>query len=75
MCVVALHVQEYEGRQNDITIMPWAGHRNPISALGGLILNPTQAQFDEMSRVGERNTYPFLSRIKAQCSIERTLDR
>lgn len=58
-----------------MTIQPWNGHRNPLSALFHLIENVSPSEFQEIVRVGENNTYPFLSRIQSQCGVERTLDR
>ena len=50
--------QEYEGRENDISIMPWklpAGI-SMISAFLSLMKNPTEAEFREIVKISERNT-------------------
>ena len=39
-----------------------------------VIENITPEQFKEITRIGENNTYPYLSRVKSQCAVERTLD-
>ena len=73
--IVGIITQEYEGRAIDVTIQPWNGYLNPISALFHLIKNIGKEEFEKIIRVGENNTYPFMSRIKAQCAVERTLDK
>lgn len=67
--------QDYEGRENDVTIMPWAGHISPFKALTLAIRNPGDEEFDEVVRAAERNTFPMIPRIKAHCLIETTLDK
>lgn len=73
--LVGIITQEYEGRAIDVTIQPWNGYLNPITALFHLIKNINKDEFKAIIRVGENNTYPYLSRIKAQCAVERTLDK
>lgn len=67
--------QEYEGRENDITIMPWLGHTSYTSAFLNAIKNPTIDEYIEMTTAGERNTWPSIPRIRAHCSVEMTLDQ
>lgn len=50
--------QEYEGRENDISIMPWklpAGI-SLIKAFLSLMKNPTENEFREIVKISERNT-------------------
>jgi len=37
--------------------------------------NPTDKEYLEVVRAAENATWPFLARIRAQCSVEMTLDR
>jgi len=69
-----LLTQDYEGRDEDITIMPWKGHRTALSSFAYLIKNPTVEEYNEILLVGERNTWPNIPRIRAHCKVERTLD-
>lgn len=69
-----LLTQEYEGRDEDITIMPWKGHQTALTAFVNLIKNPTVEEYNEILLVGERNTWPSIPRIRAHCRVERTLD-
>lgn len=66
--------QEYEGRETDISLIPWHGHRSLSSALVNLIHNPTQQEFMEWIHAAERETWRFIPRIKSHCAAERTLD-
>lgn len=43
--------------------------------IANVVMNPTNDQYDEMENVGEKNTFPFMSRIRSQCCIEHALDR
>jgi hypothetical protein len=40
--------QEYEGREKDVTIMPWRGHLSIFSAFANLIRNPTEVEYQEI---------------------------
>ena len=44
--------QEYEGRETDISLIPWASHRSLWSALFSLIKNPTPDEFKEWDEAG-----------------------
>ena len=66
--------QEYEGRETDISLIPWQGHRSLTSALFNLIKNPTPEEFSEWVHAAERETWRFIPRIKSHCAEERTLD-
>lgn len=60
-------MQPYEG---DITIMP---EIHP-SDLRRLLCNPTLESVKDTIRRGEKQTFPFLDRIRRQCIIEKALD-
>ena len=98
--MIQLLTQEYEGRDNDITIMPWSGHISPLNAICSaikvcvydvfifcvcvfralsliscILQNPTPAEFFDVLRAAEKNTWPAIARIRAHCLIETTLDQ
>eukprot|EP01038_Epipyxis_sp_PR26KG_P015029 gene15029-20222_t len=66
--------QEYEGRENDITIMPWIGHISVPRALLSAIKNPTTEEYMELIAAAEANTWPSIPRIRAHGLVEMTLD-
>lgn len=66
--------QEYEGRDTDISLIPWQNHRSLTSAIFSLVTNPTQEQFLEWVLAAERETWRYIPRIKSHCAEERTLD-
>ena len=66
--------QEYEGRDTDISLIPWQGHRSLTSAMFSLIKNPTQEEFEDWVRAAERETWKHIPRIKSHCAEEQTLD-
>eukprot|EP00970_Alexandrium_tamarense_P019507 scaffold14119_cov428-Alexandrium_tamarense.AAC.17 len=67
--------QEYEGRETDISLIPWQNHRSLTSAMFNLIHNPTPEEFKEWVKAAERETWRHIPRIKSHCAEERTLDR
>lgn len=67
--------QEYVGRDTDITIMPWKGHVSLFRAMFTLLRNPTPDDFKMMATVGERNSWPHMSRIRSHCMVEVTLEK
>lgn len=67
--------QDYEGRENDVTIMPWIGDINAFTAFASILKNPTEAEYRRVVSVAERNTWPFMAQIKAHCSVEVALDK
>jgi hypothetical protein len=69
-----LLTQEYEGRDQDITIMPWRGELSIISAFMSLIQNNDGARFIEITEAAMRETWPKVSRIRAHCGVEVALD-
>ena len=69
-----LLTQDYEGRSHDITIMPWKGEHTVVSAFACLIRNNDAREFLRIQKVGQRNCWPKMSRIRAHCSVEVTLD-
>ena len=66
--------QEYEGRETDISLIPWQGHRSLTSAMFSLIKNPTPEEFQDWVQAAERETWRYIPRIKSHCAEERTLD-
>ena len=66
--------QEYEGRDTDISLIPWQNHRSLTSAMFNLIKNPTPEEFREWVEAAERETWRYIPRIKSHCAEERTLD-
>ena len=69
-----LLTQEYEGRTSDVSIMPWHG-LGIVRAFLSLIKNPTDEEYQAIIKTSERNTWPHISKIRAHCAIEQTLDR
>mmetsp|Transcript_12200 Transcript_12200/g.21752 ORF Transcript_12200/g.21752 Transcript_12200/m.21752 type:complete len:821 (-) Transcript_12200:15-2477(-) len=66
--------QEYEGRETDISLIPWQNHRSLTSAMFNLIKNPTAEEFRDWIHAAERETWRHIPRIKSHCAEERTLD-
>merc|ERR1712157_332084 len=66
--------QEYEGRDTDISLIPWQNHRSLTSAMLNLIKNPTPNEFSDWIQAAERETWRHIPRIKSHCAEERTLD-
>lgn len=73
--VVQALTQEYEGRESDVSIIPWFGAVSLMDGMLSLAKNPSKDEFLEIVRVGCNNTYPHLSRIRAHCCVEAALDR
>lgn len=67
--------QDYEGRESDVTIMPWVGDLDVVTAFLSILKNPTIAEYRRVVAVAEANTWPFISRIRAHCQVEMTLDK
>lgn len=67
--------QEYEGRDKDVTIMPWVDHISAPRALCYAIRNPDLAEFYEVIEAACRKTWPAIPRIRAHCLVEHTLDQ
>jgi TAG lipase/steryl ester hydrolase/phospholipase A2/LPA acyltransferase len=66
--------QEYEGRKNDISLIPWISHRHLMSAILHIIYNPSEAEFREWIQAAERETWKYLPAIKSHIAEEITLD-
>jgi len=69
-----LLTQEYEGRDHDITILPWHGYENVLGAFAKMVSNPTKKSFCLCVTRAERNTFAHVPRIRAHCAIEMTLE-
>jgi len=67
--------QEYEGRDIDISLVPWANHRSIFSAILHCIYNPSQKDFQEWGRAAERETWRYIPKIKSHVAEEMMLDR
>ena len=67
--------QEYEGRDIDISLIPWINHRSIFSALLHCIYNPTVEDFSEWVMAAERETWRYLPKIKSRVAVEMTLDK
>ena len=67
--------QEYEGRDCDVSLVPWIGHRGFISALLHCIYNPSEDEFREWVEAAQRQTWKYIPAIKSHIAEEMTLDR
>jgi len=67
--------QEYEGRDIDISLIPWISHRSLFSAMLHCIYNPSQDDFYAWGRAAETETWGFIPKIKSHVAVEMTLDR
>ncbi len=67
--------QDYEGRENDVTITPWQNHISPVKAFLSILNNPSLEEYLGLTLVAERNTWPYIATIKAHCMIEMALDK
>jgi TAG lipase / steryl ester hydrolase / phospholipase A2 / LPA acyltransferase len=67
--------QEYEGRDCDISLIPWISHRGFFSALAHCIYNPNEEEFVEWGTAAERETWKYIPAIKSHIAEEVTLDR
>ena len=60
--------QEYEGRDTDISLIPWQNHRSLTSAMLNLIHNPTVEEFTEWMKAAERETWRCVDVLSNICS-------
>lgn len=67
--------QEYEGRDLDVSLVPWKGHRSLFSAFLHCIYNPSEDEFLEWTKAAERETWKYIPKIKSHLAEEMTLDR
>ena len=68
-------VQEYEGRDCDISLIPWLGHRGMFSALLHALYNPSTEEFQKWVEAAQRETWKHIPAIKSHVAEEITLDR
>jgi len=68
-------IQEYEGRDCDISLIPWLNHRSLISAFMHCLYNPNEEDFKEWLQAAERETWKHIPAIKSHIAEEVTLDR
>ena len=67
--------QEYEGRDCDISLIPWLNHRSIGSAFMHMLYNPSREDFFEWMKAAERETWKCLPRIKCHIAEEVALDQ
>jgi len=67
-------VQEYQGRDCDISLIPWFGHRGLFSALLHTLYNPSKTEFLEWMEAAQRETWKHIPAIKSHVAEEITLD-
>ncbi|CAB9518021.1 Patatin-like phospholipase domain-containing protein [Seminavis robusta] len=67
--------QEYEGRECDISMVPWISHRSLFSAFLHCIYNPDEDDFLNWVDEAERETWKHIPAIKSHIAEEITLDR
>lgn len=67
--------QEYEGRPQDISLIPWKSHRSLLGAMLHIIYNPSEAEFREWIMAAQQETWRYLPAIKSHIAEEITLDR
>jgi len=67
--------QEYDGRDIDISLIPWRSHRSVLSAMLHCIYNPSREEFYEWGEWAERETWRYIPKIKSHVAVEITLDR
>jgi hypothetical protein len=68
-------VQEYQGRDCDISLIPWINHRGLVSAFMHCLYNPCEEEFREWVQAAERETWKYIPAIKSHIAEEITLDR
>ena len=71
----SVFMQDYEGRDIDVTINPWMNHRSLLSAFLHLIYNPTDVELIDWVKAGERETWKHIPKIKSRVAVEMTLDK
>jgi len=67
--------QEYEGRDIDVSLIPWKNHRSLFSAMLHCIYNPSFEEFQDWAEAAERETWRYIPKIKSHVAVEMTLDR
>jgi len=68
-------VQEYEGRDCDVSLIPWLGHRGLFSALLHALYNPSEPEFRTWIEAAQRETWKHIPTIKSHVAEEITLDQ
>jgi hypothetical protein len=68
-------IQEYEGRDCDISLIPWLNHRSLMSAFMHCLYNPSEVEFRDWVAAAERETWKHIPAIKSHIAEEITLDR
>lgn len=70
-----LFVQEYEGRDCDISLIPWLGHRGLFSAVLHALHNPRESEVLEWIDAAQRQTWKHIPAIRSHVAEEITLDQ
>lgn len=68
-------IQQYEGRESDISLIPWINHCSLMRTLLYVLYNPSKKDFLAWTEAAERETWKFLPAIKSHVAEEITLDR
>lgn len=73
---LAVTTQPYEGRPQDVTIVPWAGHLSVFGSLNKTLDNPRRgAPIADVIDAGRKNTWNELAKIEAHTAVEFALER
>lgn len=67
--------QEYEGRDCDISLIPWKNYMSLFSAFLHCLYNPSPDEYHDWILGAERETWRHIPAIKSHCAEEMTLDR
>lgn len=70
----SIFMQNYQGRDIDVTINPWINHRSILSAFCHGIYNPTDEELIDWVKAAERETWRHIPKIKSRVAVEMTLD-
>lgn len=72
--LLQLLTQEYEGRDSDVTLNPWANDISLFRSFFCLLYNPTQTEYFDWMKAAERETWKYIPMIRSHCAVEMTLD-
>lgn len=74
---LALLTQDYEGRPQDVTIVPWAGHVSLLETCVNFLSNKTTSSTANLEAVigaGRANTWKELTKIRDHTAVEIALE-
>jgi len=73
---IAVMTQPYEGRAQDVTIVPFAGHLSAVGSFFTTIKNPERgASIADVIAAAQKNTWRELAKIRDHTSVEYALER